>query len=138
MDWTHSDLLIEILTDPEGWFDLETIKTLLVRTLNYFAMMENHDVERLVRAMDNLYYNKSEEHHVLCQDIRYGLLVFQKMIQLDAKFLPNMTHNNNFRVKLRVAPNTLDLLCHWWNTALSMFSSSFENENVKNVATVAF
>ena len=39
-------------------------------------MMEKSDVEQMVRSMDQLYFNKSAQHKLLCEDIRYGLLVW--------------------------------------------------------------
>ena len=61
------------------------------------------------------------DHRQLCLDIRYGLLVFRRALEISAH---NKSKNIALRVKLGVTGDTIDMIGHWWNAALCVHAQT--------------
>ena len=126
--WTHLDevweSLTEILSKPNKWCNVKEVKDLMIHTLNYFALWKDvEDVDMLVMLMSERYSNKSKEHHQLCQDIRYSILLFRRIAQRAEASLDSK--GKQYETKLSITIDTLDLVGHWWIMSLCMISSCF-------------
>ena len=120
--WTHHNRLLgsltEILTSPQQWFDVEKIKEMMRDVFKYFALWTDQEkVNNMMSWMDERYWNKSDHHRELCQDVRYSILVFRKVHQ---RVLNAQNDGTTFHVKLRITVDTMDLVIHWWQIPLSM------------------
>lgn len=122
--WTQHDAsarsLTEMLRYAEMWINLTSVSYQIVHTLHFFATQDTKVVDKLVESIGKQYSNTSEDHYFLCQDVRYALLVFRRMYELEShneKVPDKMLH----RIHLRITTNTSDILMDWWGTALCMY-----------------
>ena len=121
--WTQQDVVLEMLTgDPTMWFNATDRKVRMMYILRYFSLWDDNAVDKVIESMEEIYYNKSEEHHLLCLEIRNTLGLFRKTDERSLSLPSEGT-------QLRITIETLNMFSHWWQIALCMIYILYINSS---------